>query len=74
MGGWHQGAACFRVVALHRSAAERCAALSWLDIADGLIRIVQQKTGAKLWIPIHAQLRAVLAAQPKEHVSILVTE
>lgn len=48
--------------------------MSRRDIDDGLIRVVQQKTGAKLWIPIHAQLRAVLAAQPKEHVSILVTE
>jgi integrase len=35
-------------------------AMRWLDIDQGLISVVQGKTGKKLWIPIHKQLQALL--------------
>jgi integrase len=40
-------------------------------IKDGLISVTQEKTGAKLWIPIHATLRSILAQAPKPAVTIL---
>lgn len=47
--------------------------MSWRDIEDGIIRVVQMKTGTKVWIPLHRHLREVLAASPREHIAILVT-
>ena len=38
------------------------------------IRVVQQKTGAKLTIPLHADLRAILTETKRKHVAILTTE
>ena len=35
--------------------------------------MTQLKTGAKLWIPIHPNLRAVLDTWPRKHVMILTT-
>ena len=47
----------------------------WGDVTGETIRVVQQKTGAeKLTIPLHADLRTILAAAPREHVAILTTE
>jgi integrase len=43
----------------------------WGDVADGSIRVTQQKTGAKLTIPLHPELRAILDATECEHVAIL---
>lgn len=37
----------------------------------GLICVTQEKTGAKLWIPIHVTLRSVLAEEPRRAVTIL---
>jgi integrase len=46
----------------------------WSDVdRDRQIRVAQSKTGAKLAIPLHAELRAALNAIPREHVSILTT-
>jgi integrase len=47
--------------------------MSWADIEDGLIRVVQQKTRAKLLIPIHSDLGALLAQWPRKHLVILAT-
>lgn len=47
--------------------------MTWSDIEAGAIRVVQQKTGAKLSIPIHAELAKALAAAERQHVVILVT-
>lgn len=46
---------------------------TWMDIdlKAGTIRVVQQKTGARLVIPIHAELRCALAAWPRRHATIL---
>jgi integrase len=32
------------------------------DVADGLIHVVQQKTGAELWVPVHPHLARSMAA------------
>ncbi len=40
-------------------------------IRDGEIRVVQEKTGAELWIPIHPQLGASLAAVPSKGLALL---
>ncbi len=43
----------------------------WPDIQDGLISVTQNKTGKKLWIPAHANLRALLAEIPRVSVHVL---
>lgn len=48
--------------------------MTWSDISDGRIRVVQQKTGAKLRIRIHDALAKVLAQADRAHVTILNTE
>ena len=42
-------------------------------ITGDCIRVVQNKTGARLTIPLHAELRAAIADTPKEHMTILTT-
>jgi integrase len=42
-------------------------------VRDGAIAVRQQKTGATLQIPIHAELRQALDASPSEHLTFLVT-
>lgn len=48
--------------------------MTWADVKDGTIRLTQQKTRAKLVVPLHSALQAILASAPREHVAILVTE
>jgi integrase len=48
--------------------------MTWADVTGDTIRVVQQKTGAKLTIPLHTDLRAILAETKREHVTILNTE
>lgn len=43
------------------------------DARSGLIAVVQEKTGAKLTIPVHRDLRAALEAWPQKHITILAT-
>jgi integrase len=43
-------------------------------VRDGAIAVRQQKPGATLQIPIHAELRKALDAVPSEHLTFLVTE
>jgi len=53
-----------RAVILARYTGQRrgdLIAMTWADIADGEIRVRQQKTGAALLIPIHPALRVELA-------------
>mgnify|MGYP007100052679 CR=1 FL=1 len=47
------------------------AKMTWADIKDGGINVVQQKTGAKLWIPLHPSLADELAATPKSHAVVV---
>ncbi len=45
----------------------------WGDVQDGAIRVVQRKTGAKLWIAIHPELERILADVPRRGATILTT-
>ncbi len=45
--------------------------MRWDDIANGLIAVLQNKTRKKLWIPMHANLRAALHDIPRRGVTIL---
>jgi enterobacteria phage integrase len=54
-----------------RSDAHR---MTWADISGGIIRVVQQKTGAKLSIPLHRNLLAILTATERKHVAILCSQ
>lgn len=47
--------------------------MTWADVTGETIRLTQQKTGVRLVIPLHRDLRAILAAAPREHVTILNT-
>ncbi|NEX46963.1 tyrosine-type recombinase/integrase [Pseudotabrizicola algicola] len=48
--------------------------MGWGDVANGMIRIRQQKTGTPLMIPILPELKAALADQPKDAPTFLRTE
>jgi integrase len=41
------------------------------DISDGAIGVVQEKTGASLWIPIHAKLHAAIKAAPAKGMNLI---
>jgi enterobacteria phage integrase len=45
--------------------------MTWADVTGDSIKVVQQKTGAKLMIPLHAELRAIVSQTKREHVAIL---
>jgi enterobacteria phage integrase len=47
--------------------------MTWSDVSGTTIRVVQQKTGRKLAIPLHRELLAVLAAAGRAHVTIINT-
>jgi integrase len=42
-------------------------------VRDGKISVTQQKTGAALWIPMHADLKAIIEATPVE-LTFLISE
>ena len=50
--------------------------MTWRDISPttGRIKVIQQKTGTKIEVPLHKNLIAVLDGARHNHVSILVTE
>jgi integrase len=48
--------------------------MTWPDVAGEAIRVVQQKTGAKLTIALHVHLQAVLAVAKRSEAAIIVTE
>jgi enterobacteria phage integrase len=41
------------------------------DISDGAIHVIQQKTGAEVWIPIHPELARVMKAYPAKGLSLI---
>jgi len=47
--------------------------MTWADVDGLVIRVVQQKTGAKLAIQLHSELRHVLETTPRAHVTIVNT-
>lgn len=42
-------------------------------VRDGVIEVRQEKTGAVLVIPVHAELAAVIEATPSQHLTFLTT-
>jgi enterobacteria phage integrase len=48
--------------------------MTWADVSDGAIRVMQQKTGRKLTIPLHRNLLEVLAIADRDHVTIINTQ
>ena len=47
--------------------------MSWGDVEEDAIWVVQAKTGAKLLVPLHGDLATVLSAWPKASGAILTT-
>ncbi|MBM3553913.1 MAG: integrase [Alphaproteobacteria bacterium] len=47
--------------------------ITWTATTATTITLTQQKTGARLVIPLHSELRAILASAPRDHVTILNT-
>jgi hypothetical protein len=45
--------------------------MTWADVTETSIRVLQQKTGTKLTIPLHRDLIALLAVAHRDHVTIL---
>jgi integrase len=45
--------------------------MRWSDVDDGVITVVQQKTGKELYIPIHSRLEAILAETPRSLTTIV---
>ncbi len=41
------------------------------DISDGSVHVVQQKTGAELWVPIHPELLRVMKALPAKGLTLV---
>jgi integrase len=48
--------------------------MTWADVSERTIRVVQQKTGRKLTIPLHRELLTVLAGARREYVMIINTD
>ena len=44
--------------------------MTWADMSEGAIRVVQQKTGRKLTIPLHRNLLEVLAVAERDHLRV----
>jgi integrase len=42
-------------------------------VRDGGINVVQQKTGARVWISMHPDLKAILDATPSDHLLFLIS-
>lgn len=49
------------------------AAMRWAALSGGGIAVVQEKTAAPLWIPVHPALAAILAATERRSDAILTT-
>jgi integrase len=47
--------------------------MSWRDVEGSTIKVIQGKTKAELWIPLHPGLSAALAAWPRTHMVMLTT-
>jgi enterobacteria phage integrase len=45
--------------------------MSRADVSDGLIHVVQQKTGADIWVPIHPELERAMKAGPNKGLTLI---
>jgi integrase len=48
--------------------------MTWADVSERTIRVVQQKTGRKLTIPLHRELLTFLAGAEREYAMIINTD
>lgn len=48
--------------------------MTWADVSEVTIRVVQQKTGHKLSLPLHCDLISILTTAGRDHVTIINTE
>lgn len=48
--------------------------MRWSDIRAGSVYVVQEKTGKRLWVPLHSQLAAELARTPKRGLTIITEQ
>lgn len=48
--------------------------MRWSDISDGVIHVVQQKTGKEVWVPLISDLEQELAETPKRAMTIVSAE
>lgn len=74
---WAQGSQQRLAYALHLYTGQRKSdvrKMGWGDIEGGMIRVTQEKGGAKLWIPLHPELSAELARHVRRHLIILASE
>ena len=73
---WHPGAPCVRSPVEHRSEnwRRRAHVMARPASQDGAtLTLTQEKTGAKLELPVHPDLAHLLELAPRPHVSILTT-
>lgn len=61
----HLALACLLGVGTGQRAAD-LVRMTWAAYRDGMIEVVQQKTGARVWIPVHGRLRDALDARRQE--------
>ncbi len=47
------------------------AAMKRADIADGAVHVIQEKTGAELWVPIHHDLQRAMKAYPAKGLTLI---
>lgn len=47
------------------------AKMSRADLADGMVHVVQEKTGAELWVPIHPELEKAMKAYPARGLTLI---
>lgn len=47
--------------------------MRWNDLSDGGVNVVQEKTGEKLWVPLHSKLENLIRTIPRDNVNILTT-
>lgn len=65
------------LVQLHYFTGQRVGdvcAMRWTDIEDGVLHVIQQKGGKEVWIPVIAELQAVLDATPMRGLFIALDE
>jgi enterobacteria phage integrase len=73
---WHEGTRERLAFALLLYTGQRGSdvhRMTWADIVQGTIRVAQQKTAAKLTIPIHDTLGRILKIANRDQSTILVT-
>jgi len=48
--------------------------MKWTDIAGDVVHVVQEKTGAEIWVPLHPDLQAELAITERRGETIIAAE